>query len=183
MDATTIAFREQVRPDDVETVEATVRSTGKFNEEEVAIARELVLETLQKGDASGYFFVFAEQNGRPAGYTCYGPIRGSDRRYEIYWIAVHCDEQGKGLGSTLMGETERRIHQRGGQRVFVETSSRAEYLPTQRFYHSHGYALVAHIDGYYHDTDGLLVYGKDLVKQEQVGESSSSPPTTFRPAA
>jgi ribosomal protein S18 acetylase RimI-like enzyme len=162
MGATKIAFRKEVRPGDTDIVESIVRSTGKFNEDEVQIARELVLEELSKGAASEYFFVFAERDGGVVGYTCYGPIRGSHHRYEIYWIAVHSSSQGGGLGKALMEETERAIRERGGLRVYVETSSREEYLPTQRFYHARGYALVAHIDGYYSDADGLLVYGKQL---------------------
>ena len=95
---TRIAFRYDVFPSDMQTVAEIVASTGFFNPAEVEIAVELVEDRLEFGDASGYFFVFAEQAGQVLGYTCYGPIAGTDGSFDLYWIANHRDHQATGAG-------------------------------------------------------------------------------------
>src|SRR5271155_1572972 len=42
-------FRPSAKPEDAAAVEALVRRTGVFNDEEIAIARELVEENLARG--------------------------------------------------------------------------------------------------------------------------------------
>ena len=126
-------------PGDREAVGRLVRATGFFSEEEAAIAVELVDERLAKGEASGYFFLFAEEEGRLLGYTCFGPIPGSVHSYDLYWIAVDPDAQGRGLGKKLMAESERIMAERGARRVYADTSSRPQYEPTRAFYLACGY--------------------------------------------
>ena len=53
-------WRTEVKASDVEAVRVLVSETGFFNAEEVAIAVELVEESLERGKASGYEFVFAD---------------------------------------------------------------------------------------------------------------------------
>jgi ribosomal protein S18 acetylase RimI-like enzyme len=160
MEACSLTYRRTVRPDDPARIEQLVRSTNRFNEDEVAIARELLDDVLEKGERSDYEILIAEHDSVLVGYTCYGRIRGSEGRYEIYWIAVATERQGRGLGRLLLAETERLIRAEAGQRIYVETSSRAEYLPTQAFYEVQGYCRAAYLEGYYRDDDGLLVYVK-----------------------
>ncbi|MBU3932662.1 MAG: hypothetical protein KKF01_09520, partial [Proteobacteria bacterium] len=59
-----IVWREEPRPEDREAVGRVVRATGFFSEEESGIAVELIAERLAKGEASGYFFLFAEEERR-----------------------------------------------------------------------------------------------------------------------
>ncbi len=54
--------------------QACPRDPGLLLQEEASIAEELVYERMAKGEASGYFFLFAEEAGRLLGYTCFGPI-------------------------------------------------------------------------------------------------------------
>src|SRR5579863_6546922 len=82
-------FRTKTRHADMDDVQRLVRTTGVFSKSEIAIARELVEENLGKGDeASGYFFLIADGANGIDGYTCFGPIAGTEGRYELYWIAV-----------------------------------------------------------------------------------------------
>ena len=81
-------FREEVTPEDRQTIGRLVRATRFFSEEEIGIAVELVEERLAKGDASGYFFLFAEEGNRLIGYACFGPIPGTVHSFDLYWIAV-----------------------------------------------------------------------------------------------
>jgi acetoin utilization deacetylase AcuC-like enzyme/ribosomal protein S18 acetylase RimI-like enzyme len=155
-------WRDGLKPEDPQAVRRLVALTGFFNAEEVGVAEELVLERLAKGEASGYYFVMAEQAGRLVGYTCYGPIAGSADSFDLFWIAVHPDLQRHGLGRRLMQESERRIHAAGGRRVYVETSHRPIYASTRIFYERCAYRLEAVLEDFYAPGDAKAIYCKVL---------------------
>lgn len=136
-------------------------ATGFFRADEVEVAAELVRERLEKGMASGYEFLFAEDaSGEVMGYSCYGEIACTIGSYDLYWIVVDPQHQRKGLGRALVAETERRIAARGGRRIYIETSSLPQYAPTQGFYDSCGYIIEARLEDFYKPGDAKLVYVK-----------------------
>ena len=85
-----ITLRYDVHEQDLVTVREIVESTGFFYPPEVDVAVELVEERLRKGEASGYFFAFAELDGRTVGYACYGPIACTASSFDIFWIPIPC---------------------------------------------------------------------------------------------
>lgn len=155
-----MTLRNEVRPSDAAAVRDIVASTGMFYDYEIDVAVELVDERLKRGPASGYFFLFAEEAGRVVGYSCYGPIACTAHSYDLFWIAVHKDFQGKGLGRVLLSESEKCIAAAGGRRIYVETSSRDQYLPTRTFYEHAQYTLDATLAEFYGPGDGKVVYVK-----------------------
>jgi len=157
-----VEWRSTVAPADCDRIRDITVSTGMFSAEETEIAVELAEENLAKGDGSGYSFLFAVVHGRLVGFTCYGLIPGSEKRYEIYWIAVEKNYQGQGVGTMLMKKTEEAILVRGGVRAYIETSSRSEYKPTQAFYIANGYVAVAELADYFRDGDGKIIFMKNL---------------------
>jgi ribosomal protein S18 acetylase RimI-like enzyme len=157
-----LLFRKEARPDDRQAVGRLVRATGFFSEEECGIAVELVDERLAKGVASGYHFLFAEEGSQLLGYTCFGPIPGSLHSFDLYWIAVDPSDQGRGIGKKLMAESERIIAERGGSRIYADTSSRPQYGPTRAFYLSCGYLREAYLADFYAPGDGKVIFVKRL---------------------
>ncbi len=155
-----ITLRYDVREQDLATVREIVESTGFFYPSEVDVAVELVEERLRKGEASGYFFAFAELDGRTVGYSCYGPIACTASSFDIFWIAIHSDAQRHGMGKWLMSVTEELIFGRGGERIYVETSGREHYLPTRKFYDRCGYQQVAELPEFYGEQDSKVIYLK-----------------------
>lgn len=158
------AFRTKTKPPDADAVERLVRETGVFSATEIGIARELVEENLARGDeTSGYRFLI-EDDGRGgiAGYTCYGPISGTESRYELYWIAVGAKARGSGLAQRLLRATEDAVKKLRGAWLFAETSTRPDYAPARKFYTTNGYRLLAEIPDWHADGDGLAVFGKKL---------------------
>jgi len=157
------SFRTRTKPEDVVSVERVVRATGVFSPAEIAIARELVEENLAKGDeSSGYRFLIADGAEGIDGYACFGPISGTESRYELYWIAVGPKSRGTGLAERLLKATEDSVRELGGPWLFAETSTRADYTPARKFYSSRGYHLLAEIPDWHADGDGLAIYGKKL---------------------
>lgn len=157
-----LAFRSEPTSSDAGAIEDMVARTGFFTPEEVAIARELVDERLQRGLASGYEFVIAEHQGLMVGYTCYGHIAGTDCSYDLYWIAVDPQQQRSGIGSVLVEATEREISSRGGGRIYIETSGKSQYVPTQGFYRKCGYVLEATLVDFYRQGDDKLIFVKHV---------------------
>ena len=158
----TIVFRYEAAPSDMQAVGDIISSTRFFNPTEVDIAVELVEDRLAFGDASGYFFVFAEEAGNVLGYTSYGPIAGTAESFDLYWIAIHRDQQSRGLGRVLMSETERMIHKAGGRRVYAETSGRPQYEPTRVFYERLGFSRETQLKDFYAPGDDKVFYVKVL---------------------
>jgi ribosomal protein S18 acetylase RimI-like enzyme len=157
-----LLWRDDVREGDIAAVEAVVASTGFFTSAEIAVATELVEERLQKGPASGYDFLFAEAAGEILAYACYGLVPATQATYDLYWIAVRRDRQGGGLGREVLKRTEAAIRRAGGRDVYIETSARQLYGPTQAFYTGAGYRLAAEFPDFYAPGDGKLVYVKRL---------------------
>ena len=146
----------------MDAVRDIVASTGFFHGHEIDVAVELVQERLARGPASGYCFLFADLDGRTVAYACYGLIACTVGSYDLYWIAVHSGFRRHGLGQLLMHAVEDRIAQSGGRRIYIETSGRPQYEPTQRFYKRCGYVAEAVLADFYAAGDPKIVYSKAL---------------------
>ena len=155
-------FRTEVIPSDVETVREMLVSTGFFRDDEIPVAASMVEERLRDGKACSYEFIFLEMDGKPVAYANFGLIPCSLLSYDLYWIATHNDYRGKGLGSILLKETENQIAGLGGKAVYIETSSKEYYLPTQRFYEKNAYDLKARFADFYDYGDDKMVYVKNV---------------------
>ena len=132
-----------------------LRATNAFRDEEIRVA----LELLDEGEPS-YNFVGLYADHCLVGYACYGATPGTDRTWDLYWIAVHPEFQGGGAGSRLLQEVERRL--RGQRLLVIETSSRTDYAATRRFYERNQYALASATPDFYATGDDRLVYTKRL---------------------
>jgi len=158
-----LAFRNRTLPDDAAAVRGIVESTGFFNAKEILVAVERVEERLAKGIECGYHLIFCEDQGASVvGYACFGPIPGTRSSFDLYWIAVHARVRGQGIGRRLIERTEAAIAAMGGTRIYIETSSRSLYSPTQRFYLKQGYTQEALIEDFYAPADSKLIYTKVL---------------------
>lgn len=152
-----------------------VRSTGMFGEHEIAVALELFDATYgpRSGDAdagagdtgagSDYEFLgLFDTGGSLLGYACFGPTPGTDRGYDLYWIAVTPAVQGAGGGTFLIGEVERRLRGRNARFMLAETSSRPAYAPTRAFYVARGYTEGARVREFYGPADDRVLFTKRL---------------------
>ena len=156
-------FRTHVRRQDVDAIEDLTRRTGVFNDEEVDVARELAEETLAKGEeTSGYYFLFADAEHGLEGYACLGPIPGTYRRFELYWIAVDPDARRRGLGRRLLNAAEDLARELDAVYLIAETSTQPAYAAARGFYLSRGYQLLAEIPDWHDDGDGMAIFRKPL---------------------
>jgi len=155
------SFRREVRESDMDQVHRLAEATGFFSPREVEVAVELVAERLCKGPSSGYHFLLADNDaGNVSGYVCFGPIPCTWSSFDLYWIIVHPQTQGLGLGKRLLAASEAEMAILGGNRIYIETSSQPLYLPTRRFYEHCGYSLEAQLKDYYAPGDDKQIFCK-----------------------
>jgi ribosomal protein S18 acetylase RimI-like enzyme len=157
-----LTMRCEVKEADVAAVRELVTKTGSFRPNEVDVAVELVEERLKQGSRSGYEFILLCEGERLIAYACYGKISVTLHSYDLYWIVVDPQQQGRGLGRRLLSEVEARVSREGGQQIVVETSSLEGYAATRRFYECCGYEQVARVSDFYAPGDDKLIYVRRL---------------------
>lgn len=168
----------EMSPKDRSGIAKILEATRVFRSEEIDVAVELfdsVFGAASGADAakqqklvttpanSDYFFLGAfTPEEELAGFACYGPTPGSDRTYDLYWIAVDPAVQGSGCGTILLNEVERRLKGLNARLVVVETSSRSDYGSSRRFYVQRGYVEAARARDFYAPADDRITYTKRL---------------------
>ena len=158
-------------------VAAILRATDAFRADEVDVALELfdeVYGTRRRDEGTGLKEGTSHSSSLPdyvflgaftaeddlAGYACYGPTPGSDRTWDLYWIAVHPALHGAGVGTVLLMEVERRLEEQHARMLVIETSSRSNYAPTRGFYMQRGYTERARVREFYAPSDDRIIYTK-----------------------
>ncbi len=119
--------------------------------------------------STDYFFLGAfTPEDVLAGFACYGPTPGTDRTYDLYWIAVDPATQGSGCGTILLNEVERRLKGQNARLVVVETSSRSDYKNSRGFYIRRGYTEAARACDFYAPADDRITFTKRLQSRAPV---------------
>ena len=153
-----------VREGDRDELRAILESTWFLYDFEVDTALGLLDETCSKGsDESGYYWLKIEDEGRIVAFSTYGNNPCSKHSWDLYWIAVRGDARGKGYGSVLLEAIEKDVRGRGGRILWIETSGRELYKPTEAFYTSNGYELAASLKDFYAPGDPKQIYRKELL--------------------
>ncbi len=152
-------------PTDRARVEAMTRATGLFWDYEIGIALD-VFDEHTGANRTGtpdpdYEGAGVEVDGRLMAWACWGPTPERPGTFDLYWIVVDPEAQGRGLGSRLLAEMDARIAGRARE-VLVETSGRDDYAPTRAFYLRHGYRQVGHVPDHFAPGDDLVRYAKDV---------------------
>ncbi len=155
-------LRHDARRSDLHAIAELVRSARLFSACEQEVAVELLRESLARGKASGYEFLFLDRDGQVIGYSCFGPVPCTVGSFDLYWIAVAPRYQRHGFGKELLRCTEEAVSARQGRRLYAETSSRPGYRRTREFYQRAGYELAATLPDFYGRGDAKIIFVKHL---------------------
>lgn len=154
-------------------IERMLRATGVFRDDEIVVALE-VLDAYFTAPGQDYHALGAfTQSGDLLGYVCYGATPCTIGTFDLYWIAVTPDTHGRGVGTRLLKEVERRIARDGGRLVIIETSSLPPYAPTRAFYERRGYEVVARVPDFYAPGDDRLIFARRLESTSTGGSIES----------
>lgn len=154
-------------PADRERILAILVATGRFTQEEVDCAIELVDIGINQPEKNDYYIHVADDSDAPGsheaeGYVCFGPTPLTDGVYDLYWIAVDPRRQGQGVGKLLLRFVENEVRGRDGRMLLIETSSKDTYGATIHFYESNGYEEISRIKDFYRIEDDKIVFCKQL---------------------
>lgn len=145
---------------DRERIAAISRAVGVFRDEEVQVALEVFDASCRPGQTD-YRTFGTEVDGRLAGWICWGTTPCTVGTIDLYWMAVDPSVQGLGVGTALIQEMERRLPS-DARLIMIDTSGRAEYLPTRGFYQARGYRVVATVPDFYAPGDDQVILSKKL---------------------
>ena len=155
-----MTLRHRLLTEDRPAIEAILRQSRAFGEQEINVGLELVDETLEPRPDTDYEWILAEFGGDVIGFACYGPVPMTIGTYDLYWIAVAVEVRGSGVATKLDQAVEERVRSDQGRWILAETSSTEPYEAARRFYAKSGYTLVETIPDFYRDGDDRLTFGK-----------------------
>ncbi|HRZ86522.1 MAG TPA: GNAT family N-acetyltransferase [bacterium] len=153
---------------DKKFIGAMLAETNAFTSEETACALELLDIYLTNPRQTDYdFFCAVTPDNTPRGYVCYGKAPFTDAVFYLYWIAVHPDSQGTGVGHMLMLHLEKLLAAQNARMLLIETASKQTYENTRKFYLRNGFSEYSRIKDFYRVSDDRITYGKALPADTQ----------------
>lgn len=147
------------------------RATGLFEAEELEFFSAMMSDCFN-GDMPGHAWLvldgeLSSEDGEPStedpalvGGAYFAPETMADGVWNLWFIGVHPDHQGKGHGSTLLAAVEEIVHQNGARILLVETSGTDDMELTRRFYVKANYDQEARIRDFYKAGDDKVVFRK-----------------------
>ncbi|HPN72701.1 MAG TPA: GNAT family N-acetyltransferase [Candidatus Omnitrophota bacterium] len=148
-------------PEKAKILEAAER-TGVFRPKEVDVLEELIDE-MSSNKETTYRTLSISEGEDLAAFAIFGRTPLTDFSWDVYWLVVSPEYQGKGLGGRLMDEAERLMTADFPEAVIrVETSTRKEYAGARKFYAGKGYREVGTIEDFYSKRDGIVIYAKKI---------------------
>lgn len=133
-----------------------------FLPDDFDVIQELWDEFATKGAASHYHFVTAQQTDEILGFACYGRRPLTDATFDLYWIGVAQQHQGRGIGKALAHAVEDAVRAMHGRLLIAETEGKPSFEPTRRFYLAAGYETEARIRDFYRSGEDLFIFVKRL---------------------
>ena len=151
-----------IRAEDRTQLLRLVERQDNFNSQEVEVAIEVIDDTLNPAK-NDYSILVAVQEGQGVvGFICYGEIPMTDRRFDLYWVAVDPDLARQGVGKLLLARMEEELAGQGGGVVYVDTSSTPGYDRARSFYEKNGYGVACVLPDFYRAGDDRVIYRKVL---------------------
>jgi ribosomal protein S18 acetylase RimI-like enzyme len=138
------------------------KETGVFKPEEIDILAE-VLDDFRKDPKSGYICLEETIDEKIAGFIIFGRTALTEFSWDIYWIVVDKNSQGRGIGKKLLKKAEEYISVHCKKAVLrVETSSKKEYFIARHFYLKQGFIEAGRIPDFYSQHDDLVIFYKGI---------------------
>lgn len=142
---------------DLPHIKALIDATDLFPS---SMLDEMVQQFLIGNEAKELWLVLT--NPQPVGVAYVAPEKLTDGTFNLLLIAVHPEQQGKGSGTQLIAEVEKRLSELGARILLVETSGLEGFELTRRFYLKNGYVEEGRIRDFYQDGDDKVIFRKSL---------------------
>lgn len=141
---------------------AVAEATGLFQPHELEDLSGMLHEHLDGNSEGEDCWVVDEDSSKLIGAAYYAPEQCAEGVWNLYFIGVHPNHQGKGLGTALLRHVEQALVERGERLLLVETSGLDNFELTRLFYRRKGYEEEALIRDFYKAGDDKVVFRKAL---------------------
>lgn len=150
-------------------IDETVELIGKaMNKDEATWAKktmELHFGCVKNNLEDGRSYFLWRENTEIIGVVgLHNYIWGPKENVWLAWFAVDPNHHGKGLGSLLLMEIEKKAYEMGYKKLFIETYSSSTFDKARLFYKDKDFIEVGKIDSYLSDGSKMIVYAKKLGK-------------------
>lgn len=138
------------------------REVDVFKPQEIEALRDILEEYLEYPDED--YIIFLEKDGESIlGLIIFTRTSITEFAWDIYWLIVAKDMQGKGIGKKLIKRMEEFILQKEPQAILrVETSTKHEFAHARNLYVRSGFNEVGRIPHFYAHNDDLIIYYKQI---------------------
>ncbi len=142
------------------------RRTGAFTASEMEVLREVLDVWLETQGMEYLLNMRVNEKNEIEGFVLYGRAPMTRFSWDIYWIVVDPDEQGHGIGKSLIEAVQKRVL-RGNERAIlrIETSGKPSYDSQRRFYESCGFSAAGRIPDFYAPGDDLVTFFKCIMSR------------------
>lgn len=140
------------------------QNLGIFFPDEIKILKSVLREYEQT--QSDYVLFLEKKEERVVGFVLFGRIPLTMYGWDIYWLVVDKDHQGKGFGKNLIKRVEEHIVQQNpSYNLRVETSTRKEYAHARNLYLKTGFQEIGRITDFYDTGDDVVIFYKRITAQ------------------
>ncbi len=149
------------QPDDHVALVSLAHATGLFQPDELEDFSGLLAEYFEGNLGADHYWI-ADDEGGLLGAAYFAPEQFSDGVWNLYFIGILPNHQGRGRGTALLSHVEEELRARNERLLLVETSGLENFELTRSFYRKNGYEEEARIRDYYREGDDKVIFCKAL---------------------
>lgn len=159
-----------IKPEEVEDILLLAASSGRFSADALMSAEDMAWDSAYGDGSEQHSFLQAKTlisgEDKTVGFVCFGQIPHWDGNYELYGIAIDAEFRRLGIGSGLVAEMKRRIVNRNGKRVFLETGEDRTFENARLFYEANDFVCESRFHKHFVPLEGGIVYSLDVSPDE-----------------
>ena len=151
----------EIRPiatEDLPALKAVIEASELFPSEML----DEMMSDYFANDESKDIWLTSTVADRPVAISYCAPEKMTEGTWNLYLIAVHPDNRGKGIGTAMVQHIEQMLSVRGERILLVETSGLEDFAKTRSFYQRCGYEEEARIREFYQAGEDKIVFRKSL---------------------
>lgn len=136
------------------------QNVGVFKKGELKILEEVLEDCFYK---ENYNILYENWGNKIAGFIIFGRTPLTEFSWDIYWLVVDKEYQGKGIGKRLIKRAEEVLLKEKGKAIIrIETSSQKQYTHARGLYKIMGFIEAGRIPNFYSPGDDLLIFYKEV---------------------
>lgn len=145
--------------DDAPAILQMIEASGHFDEAGLSHVRETLSAHLRGEDSNIWL---TADDGEPVGIAYCAQEQVASGTWNLLMLWTRQDRHGKGHGSALVNELERRLCDIPARLFIVETSSLPSFEGARKFYVKSGFVQEATIKNFFAEGDDKLIFTKQL---------------------